>query len=47
MLLKIKKKIELKELWSSFEILIKNINLKMPFTKKIVNEVKSKLYESI
>ena len=42
-----KKKIELSELWSSFEVLIKNINLKMPFTKKIVTEVKNNLHESV
>tara|TARA_B100000575_G_C23109834_1_gene640985 strand:- start:759 stop:1769 length:1011 start_codon:yes stop_codon:yes gene_type:complete len=39
------KKIELNELWLSFENLSKNLNLEMPFTRKIVREVKSNLNE--
>ena len=42
-----KKKIELNPLWSSFYILLKNINMKMNFTKKTFTEVKKKLNEFI
>ena len=42
-----KKKIELNPLWSSFYILLKNINMKMNFTKKTFADVKKKLNEFI
>ena len=42
-----KKKIELNQLWHSFDDLLKNINSKMNFTKKTFFEVKKKLNERI
>ena len=42
-----KKKIELNQLWHSFDSLLKNINSTMIFTKKTFFDVKKKLNERI
>ncbi len=42
-----KKKIELNQLWLSFDNLLKNINTTMTFTKKTFFKVKKKLHEHI
>ena len=44
---KINKEIEIRELWKSFDTILKIINLKMNFTKKIYKIVEKKIYDNI
>jgi hypothetical protein len=41
------REIEIKELWRSFEIILKTLNVKMNHTKKNFEIVKKKVYDNI